>query len=403
MRTLLLLALLLTASCRRNQSIEAALHDLHASSAERREAAAWDLDRLVKRHPDAAARMLAELTQALQDPSPAVRVAVVGALGAIGHPAVPALVTAAADPEDRVRAQVAKTLEDIGPIAASDVPRVATLIESTDWRVSGAAVHALAVTGAPAVPALTAAVRDHRKELRTSVSTILTSGLGSEHVDKQTLLPIFEAACHDSDPGVRSTAVDALRQIATAVPPSAILPLLTSLLTDPDEQVRLLTLEVLYQLGPAAAPALDAVLARLGKDDMAPGVVAAIGAAAVPRLVAIVAHEKDWNVVSGAEQALETLAAKDAIPALLERAGDPATPAWVRLHAVAAIKKTGVTDADLPKIVALLGDPDDNVWNEARQILLARGAVAVPALRAAQGDPAATRARGVIAEIEHPR
>ena len=110
-----------------------------------------------------AAEAVAPLTKLLQDSSPKVRAHAARALGEIGapaRPAVAALIKLAKDPDDTVRRQVVKAVMAIHPGPQVTVPLCVKLLEDLDPGVRIRILHAIAETGAKAVPALIVALKN---------------------------------------------------------------------------------------------------------------------------------------------------------------------------------------------------------------------------------------------------
>lgn len=135
-----------------------------------RETAAWTLSDIAT----PASRVVPALISVLSDPSENVRVVGSIALQRIGEPAVPFLINALATAASmETRLHVAYALgeigEQVGDNARLQEEILTALIRSltdAEWHVRRLVVRALVTIGAPAVPALTAALNGTDTELR---------------------------------------------------------------------------------------------------------------------------------------------------------------------------------------------------------------------------------------------
>jgi HEAT repeat protein len=133
------------------------------------------------------------LARALRDPDPEMRRDVAVALDVVGggwwhfpdggpkldlRPILPALLAALQDSDPGVRAWVAQDISDIGPGAATAVPRLRAMLHSPDAESRGAACNALGAIGTAAraaLPDLRSALGDSSPEVRQSARDAITS------------------------------------------------------------------------------------------------------------------------------------------------------------------------------------------------------------------------------------
>jgi HEAT repeat protein len=133
------------------------------------------------------------LARALHDPDPEMRRDVAVALDVVGgdwwhfpdggskldlRPILPALLEALQDSDPGVRAWVAQDISDIGPGAATAVPRLRSMLHSADPQSRGAACNALGAIGSAAraaLPDLRRALGDSSPEVRQAARDAMTS------------------------------------------------------------------------------------------------------------------------------------------------------------------------------------------------------------------------------------
>jgi HEAT repeat protein len=133
------------------------------------------------------------LARALRDPDPEMRRDVAVALDVVGgdwwhfldggpkldlRPILPALIAALQDPDPGVKAWIAQDISDIGPGAATAVPRLRSMLHSPDPQSRGAACNALGAIGSAAraaLPDLRRALSDSSPEVRQSARDAITS------------------------------------------------------------------------------------------------------------------------------------------------------------------------------------------------------------------------------------
>jgi hypothetical protein len=117
--------------------------------------------------------------------------------------------------------------------------------------------------GAPAILALTRALRDSDVQMRQNAALVLIY-LGGGHgpeaqpaLDTRAALPSLINATRDPDGDVRGWAARAIAEMGPAAEPA--IPALVTLLRDPQEGPRNTSCIALRRIGPAASPALPAL------------------------------------------------------------------------------------------------------------------------------------------------
>jgi HEAT repeat protein len=164
----------------------------------------------------------------LGDPRAAVRATALGALARLQTLSFDDVSRAAADPDAAVRARAAELAADYG---SRSLPILIASLSDRDPRVAESGCFALGEIGAgasPAVPALAAAVRDHRDPLCREAAVAALGAIGAAEG-----LPAVLAATADK-PAVRRRAILALAPFSGPDVDAA----LERALTDRDWQVR---------------------------------------------------------------------------------------------------------------------------------------------------------------------
>jgi len=289
----------------------------------------------------------------------------------------------AGEPEFREKA--ATILRDIGVGARPAIPALLRALSDKNERVQLAAAHALANTGKSAVPGLLALLSDMDARLREQAAFTLAL----EPLEPQLVVPALIKALNDKDGGVRATALGSLGAFGRHAAPA--IPALIKALQD--KELRDVAVLSLGRLGPeasAAAPALVEMLTSGDADRYLLKTLGAIGPKARPAVPAII------KLLRAENQLLATAA-----PDALAKIGDAATavPALIRaleseVVAAEAADALGSFGAKarrvVPALAALLHDPQWHIRNAAVEALGAIGLDskgAIPALRNALKDP----------------
>jgi len=329
--------------------------------------------RLVGAFGAAGAPAIPALIQALGDSDRDVRWVAAKALGKLGDPqAIPALSVWAHAGEDAARdalqtlghpmldlpqavAQVAaqgawgvliraltctQVREVVVGLGAPAVPALIQALGDSDSAVRRAAAEALGAIGdLQAVPALIQALGDWRSE---NVRCAAAEALGK--LGDPQAVPAFIKALGDSDRAVRRAAAEALVKIGTPAVPAFI-----KALGDSDRAVRRAAAEALGAIGdPQAVPALIQALGDRGENvrRAAGEALVRIGAPAVPALIKALG-DSIWDVRRAAAEALGAIGDPQAVPALIKALGDSV---WdVRRAAAEALGAIGDPQAVPPR------------------------------------------------------
>lgn len=172
-------------------------------------------------------------------------------MGSEASPAVPVLIKRLAGEHPDLFIQA---LRKIGPEASSAIPHLAQLPDL----YADEAAQALANTGKASVPRLTAALRTQSLRWRSAAA----QALGQIGPEAHEAIPALLAALHDPRMAVRAHSAEALGKIGTDT--DRTVPALASALTDEYVEVRRRAAEALGLLGDdakAAMPALNKALA----------------------------------------------------------------------------------------------------------------------------------------------
>ena len=201
-------------------------------------------------------------------------------LGAIGPPAVPALISLVRTGRPEVRLRAMKALGEVGAKADAALPELILAMDDRDEEIRTAAAEALGAVGSgprerAAILPLLEALKDDDRVVREQAAKALSQiGARTEEavpglIDamKTTAIPPLIAAIEDEDPVVRQHAARALGRIGART--DRVVPALVRALKDPDGPVRLRAVEALGAIGPGRAAAIDD-LRRLGDDPELP-------------------------------------------------------------------------------------------------------------------------------------
>ncbi len=327
----------------------------------------------------------------LEDSDPGIRVRVLSALADAGSQAVPGLIEALKN--DQAAYWACLVLRDMGPVAKDAVPAITERISDSRPEVRREAILALAAMGdaaAPAVGQIAAALSD---QLTAAAATYALGRIGQIPADAEAIIranvngddkmlsvnslwavarvhpedkQIRRAATarlierlKDEDPLVRVAAAHALAALPPA--PEITGPIWEKALQDADETTVRNALDALAALGPAAVPRLVDALKHEKFRGHVVYILGQIGpptAPATPALTKLIAG-KDERIALEAAIALAKIGpgAKDAVPALIEALGQANNP---NQHAIAyALGKIGPDAAGAaPALSDLLKSPD---------------------------------------------
>ncbi|HEX4607289.1 MAG TPA: HEAT repeat domain-containing protein [Urbifossiella sp.] len=340
----------------------------------------------------------ADLLSRVGSEDPAVRVEAFRQLGdqkIAARWAVPALVGALDDPDDRARRMAALALDQIGLPAPEDVGCLSTALTGGKRFARLHALRHFAGTEKAAreqVPAVVAALDAPDPDTREAAARVLGYA-GS--AARPAALPKLLAHAADPDPGVARTVV----RVLTALGPyqGADRQPLATALAGPDPALRYLAVRL---LAPAdAAAAIDLYRPRLS-DTAAPlreqaarglGKLGPAAKATAPDLIPLV-DDPDRRVRAAAVWAVgEVGGGPGAVPALGRQLAADDPP--LRDAAARTLVRIGVTDAaDLPVLKTLAGFDDPGVRaaaleNAARLGPAAQGMVAEAAAALGAADP----------------
>jgi HEAT repeat protein len=321
-------------------------------------------------------RAVAPLTLRLRDEDRAVREAAIGALVAIGEPAVEPLGRCLAEDSLQVQEAASQILADIGDGRVFD-PLVKAL-SSADWIVRMHAAKALGRIGdARAVPSLVPFLQDKVKAVREEAAGSLA------RIGKASI-PSLAAALRHEEWLVRLHAVEALGKLGSS---EAVEPLLFALFNDRDSAVREDIVRALGDIGDGAA--VEFLFRVLDEPGLRPLAVEALGkikdSRAVPVLQDIVAGKgrpeasrsvagcgDQWSeemVTMGvAVRALGTIRDEATIPTLVTALRNTVT------RAEAATALAGFGPTVIPSLLPILArEPDENIRYHVRETLTAVG------------------------------
>ena len=324
------------------------------------------LNALLSSRPVRAAAV-PKLVALLKDNNPAVRERAARAIGRLGPEAASALPALLAATRAAGGAPAfADALAHTGPAA---LPALLDTLQKGKPDESAWILKALRGFGAPAVPVLSEALKHPSPAVRAAAAGTLGS-MGRDAAD--AVNPIF-VLTEDANSEVQAAALRAL--VALRADSSRIKPLLQTALASPNADVRKAAAAGTAAFGGAAQLGVNGLLDLLDDEDAA-GRVAAVqalgqlGAQAAPAVEALAAKLKDPALQSPATEALGKIgpAAAPAVPRLLEAAQSADQRASV-LPTLTAIGK-GATAA-LPKLYEWLNDPANDVRASAATALAA--------------------------------
>ncbi len=317
-------------------------------------------------------RAVAPLVSVLRDGDRAVRDAAIGALLAIGEPAVTPLGACLSDPELTVQELASSVLANIAD--ARVLAPLVKALKSPDWIVRMHAAKALGRiqdpgTVAPLVPLLQDKVKAVREETSTALAAIGEASLSS-----------LLAALTHAEWLVRLHAVEALGKTKL---PEAVDPLLSVLFNDRDRAVREDAVRALGQIGDVRAA--EFLITAMKEPGMRPLAVEALGRIgdrrAVPVLINVLEGlerpevsrpldgcgdrwDEDMLTLGAAVKALGAIRDETAIPSLLKALHYTVT----RADAADALTRFG--GAVIAPLRALLArESDDNIRYHVKETL----------------------------------
>jgi HEAT repeat protein len=271
-----------------------------------------------------------ELAALLADGDPEVRETASRTMAAIGKPAVAELRKMLKHEALDVRRLAVTTLGRIGPEAADAVPDFVAILRDTQSGLQDETTEALAGIGAPAVAALAAALKQQDDPALRKLAILALARVGKPAV------PLLGGALADKDPSVRLQAVTALGRIG----PDAV-DTVVAAFRDEDVEVRQETARV---------------LGTMDKNDK--GVVPALVKALRDPAPAV----RDQAGLSLQALRPDTEAVLNELTPLLDDKNLDARLAGIRLLAEFG-------PSAVPRLTALLKDPEVAVWREASSTL----------------------------------
>jgi hypothetical protein len=146
------------------------------------------------------------LRDALYDSDSVVASSAATALGKMGKDGVDPLIAALSDERSDVRLRASTAIEDVGPPA---IPRLIGLLSSSKQETVVLASVTLSRIGTPAIPQLQEALKSDYHQVR-GFAVLALAGMGRS---ASPALSAIRELTHDSHPGVRNVAEDALRAI----------------------------------------------------------------------------------------------------------------------------------------------------------------------------------------------
>ncbi|MCS7022283.1 MAG: HEAT repeat domain-containing protein [Gemmataceae bacterium] len=316
-----------------------------------------------------------------------------------GRPYVAQLAPLTSDSEPLIRAQLARTLQQLGPIAGELAQAVARAWQQEkDEALRDAWIDALLAMGAaakPVVESLCQAAAD--QHLPAARRLRLIAALPQADASHPSVVKTLLQLTQEKDADVRAAAARALGQMTT-LPVEAFQRLASMAQQDNRLPPRRAALLALLSLGPAAATVrtdLQNVANRTPPDSLS--LLAQAGLALMDRqpdrarrLLATGLSSPKPDVRQAAVEALQVVPPTSAeLPALQRLLRDPA--AETRAAAAVVIGRLGsLAQAAVPHLLLLLNDPDPAVRLAAIETLARIGPAAKPAadkLRQLTGDP----------------
>ena len=317
-------------------------------------------------------RAVAPLASMLRDRDRAVRDAAIGALLAIGEPAVTTLGDCLTDPLLTVQESASSVLATIAD--ARVLTQLMAALASPDWIVRMHAAKALGRVRDPgAIGVLVPRLQDSVKAVREEASAALAA-IG------EAALPSLLAALTDSEWLVRLHAVEALGKTGST---EAVMPLLSALFNDQDRAVREDVVRALGRIGDARA--VEFLMTAMKEAGLRPLAVEALGLIgdrrAVPVLIDVLEGverpevsqpmegcgerwDEEMLTLSAAARALGAIRDETSIPSLLKALRYTVT----RVDAANALTRFGCT-VTAPLLALLARETDDNIRYHVKETL----------------------------------
>jgi hypothetical protein len=149
-------------------------------------------------------------------------------------------------PNQEVRCAAAKELAKTGPAAASALPALKSMMNSTSCIQFGSTMNAFEIEKIGGIDPLLDVMREGAPDARRDAAWYLSNTLGSHRDHATVLKQAFAAGLQDQDPGVRQASAAGLGTFGAAA--AEFLPQLMNLLNDPNPQVRLAAVEAIAGL-----------------------------------------------------------------------------------------------------------------------------------------------------------
>lgn len=337
---------------------------------------------------------LPALRQAAADPDPKFRAQLFAAIQPLGDAGVDLLLKGLVDDDESVRRAAANALVDLGPRAASAVPRLVALIKDgppAAREFAAMTLDGLRAAAKPALPDLLRLMGDEDASVRAAAAY----PLGRLARDFEDALATLRKALGDRDAAVRRAAAGALSRAGPAAEVA-----LAELLDLFEKGERLecdAAGQALRVIGAKAAPGLVRFLADEDDDrrKSAHYYLARIGLPAVPAIMAA-ATSADPRTRREAAGVLAEMAAQG-VDGLLDLLGH--TDADVRRNAAWGLGKIGsAAAAAVPALISLLDDADAQAASQAAWALGQMGPAAKEALPALEKMYEAKRHRVIVAD-----
>jgi HEAT repeat protein len=282
--------------------------------------------------------------------------------------AVPFLTAALSDKEDRVRANAAAALWNIGDPSRPALPELRKLLRDPSGRVrinAAGALHRMDVDRSVLIPPMRELLADRNPFLAVDAADrLIALGVGAEEVR-----PTLERAMRSRDTEVRRHVMKTLLERKKL--PRGLAPVLIEGVDDRDDVVQAHAVVALHLLGVSSPQIVSAFRRALKRGD------------ATVRPVAIMALSSIKAAQGATPEARSVLS--DIQEALKDRDGD------VRAAAAEAVGKSGATDpVSVQKLISALADREAKVRESAAEALGEIGKpakVAIPELWALWNNP----------------